>query len=85
MTKELQSVRSKIIKAVFKEDFQILGRKIGLEDVLRAMKKKKNRVFTDQIHLIAGALEDTQWQLGKSLAEQSQSTLHFFDKILELK
>ena len=57
MTKELQSVRSKIIKAVFKEDFQILGRKIGLEDVLRAMKKKKNRVFTDQIHLIAGALK----------------------------
>lgn len=82
----------------FAERFEILGRPITLEDVLRALKESK-REWIYAIDCYGNLLEYNpeegwevevheynlfKWHLGKPLSEQSQETITFLHSLLKL-
>lgn len=60
------------------EEFEIIGRPITLEDVLRAVDNLERIVLMDSL------LSDnkTKWILGQPLSNQSEETLEWLNKIL---
>lgn len=65
---------------------EILGTPLGLQEVLRAMKKQESRKFYDQIALIRGSEESSLWDFTEpNLEDQKKDVKDFLYKIFDIK
>ena len=78
-------------KSEFEKEYEIIGRPITLEDILRAIGRRSDtwHVAGDGafccLNQVTGQFERVaQWHLGKPLEQQDEETLLFIAKILEI-
>ena len=68
----------------FKEFYEIIGRPITFEDVLRVIRVEDTRFYFTKDKDGASGIEQIcdKWQFGKPLSEQSEETINFLHRII---